>query len=117
MPTVLIVDDATLMRVSLRMMLEKKGFTVIGEAENGAVAIRKYMEIRPDIVMMDITMPVTNGIEATKRIKEFDRDAKIVIVSSKGQEVYVRQAVKAGAKNFIVKPYKEDYVIKVLKLL
>jgi len=117
MPSVLIVDDATLMRVSLRILLEKKGFNVIGEAENGAVAIRKYMEIRPDIVTMDITMPVANGIEATRKIKEFDCNAKIVIVSAMGQEVYVREAVMAGADSFIVKPYKEDHVIKVLKSL
>lgn len=117
MPTVLIVDDATFMRASLKLMLEKNGFTVVAEAENGAAAIQKYKDNEPDIVTMDITMPDIDGIEATKKICEFDSKAKIVIVSAMGQEVYVKDAVLAGAKNFIVKPFKEEHVLKVLRSL
>jgi two-component system chemotaxis response regulator CheY len=117
MPNVLIVDDAAFMRTSLKMMLERNGFTVVGEADNGAVAVQKYVELKPDVVTMDITMPVFDGIEATKKIKELDPKAKIIIVSAMGQEAYVRDAVLAGAKNFIVKPFKEDHVVKVLNSL
>lgn len=117
MASVLIVDDAAFMRTSLKMMLERNGFTVIGEAENGAMAVQKYMELNPNIVTMDITMPVLDGIEATKKIKEIDPKANIIIVSAMGQEVYVRDAVVAGAKNFIVKPFKEEHVLKVLNSL
>ncbi|KNY27295.1 response regulator [Pseudobacteroides cellulosolvens] len=117
MASVLIVDDAAFMRTSLKMMLERNGFTVIGEAENGAMAVQKYMELNPNIVTMDITMPVLDGIEATKKIKELDPKANIIIVSAMGQEVYVRDAVVAGAKNFIVKPFKEEHVLKVLNSL
>ncbi len=117
MASVLIVDDAAFMRTSLKMMLERNGFTVIGEADNGATAVQKYMELNPNIVTMDITMPVLDGIEATKKIKEIDPKANIIIVSAMGQEVYVRDAVVAGAKNFIVKPFKEDHVVKVLSSL
>jgi two-component system chemotaxis response regulator CheY len=117
MPNVLIVDDAAFMRTSLKMMLERNGFTVVGEADNGAIAVQKYVELKPDVVTMDITMPVFDGIEATKKIKELDPKAKIIIVSAMGQEAYVRDAVLAGAKNFIVKPFKEDHVVKVLNSL
>ncbi|HEY9062052.1 MAG TPA: response regulator [Pseudobacteroides sp.] len=117
MPSVLIVDDAAFMRTSLKLMLERNGFTVVGEAENGVACIQKYVELKPDIVTMDITMPILDGIEATKKIKELDPKAKVIIVSAMGQEAYVRDAVVAGAKNFIVKPFKEDHVMKVLNSL
>ncbi|MDP4180979.1 MAG: response regulator [Bacillota bacterium] len=114
MSKVLIVDDAAFMRTSLKLMLERNGFTVVGEAENGSVAIQKYGELSPDIVTMDITMPLLDGIEATKKIREIDPKAVIIIVSAMGQEAWVKDAVLAGAKNFIVKPFKEDHVLKVL---
>ncbi|MCX7748308.1 MAG: response regulator [Clostridia bacterium] len=117
MSKVLIVDDAAFMRMSLKMMLEKNGFQVIGEAENGAVAIKKYMELKPDIVTMDITMPEMDGIEALKAIRNIDPNAKVCVVSAMGQENYVREAVIAGAKNFVVKPYKEEIIIAALKKL
>jgi len=117
MASVLIVDDAAFMRTSLKLMLEKNGFTVVGEADNGATAVQKYLELNPNIVTMDITMPVLDGIEATKKIKEVDPKAKVIIVSAMGQESYVRDAVVAGAKNFIVKPFKEEHVLKVLNSL
>lgn len=117
MKSVLIVDDAMFMRLSLKIMLENNGFEVIGEAENGAVAVEKYKALNPDIVTMDITMPEVDGITALRRIRAIDSKAKVVMVSSMGQEVMIRDAVMAGAKNFIVKPFKEESVIKVLSKL
>ncbi|ABN52046.1 MAG TPA: response regulator [Hungateiclostridium thermocellum] len=117
MKRILVVDDAGFMRASLKMMLERNGHQVVGEAENGLVAVTKYKEIRPDIVTMDITMPVCDGIKAVKMIKEFDPDAKVIMISSMGQECFVRDAILAGAKGFIVKPFKEDYVIQAIEKL
>lgn len=114
MKKVLIVDDAAFMRMSLKAMLESYGYEVVGEAENGAVGVKKFKECRPDIVTMDITMPEVDGIEALKAIRGIDPQAKVVMVSAMGQENFVKQAVLAGAKSFIVKPYKEDYIIKTL---
>lgn len=114
MKRVLIVDDAVFMRLALKMMLEKNGFEVVGEAENGAVAVKKYQQLSPDLVTMDITMPEVDGIESLKRIRAIDKNAKVVMVSAMGQESLIREAVMAGAKNFIVKPLKEETVIKTL---
>lgn len=117
MKRVLIVDDAAFMRMSLKTMLEKNGFQVVAEAENGSVAVRKYKELQPDIVTMDITMPEMDGIQALKEIRQFDSNSKVVMISALGQEVYVREAVMSGAKGFVVKPFKEDYVIQTLSKL
>lgn len=117
MKRVLIVDDTAFMRLSLKAMLEKNGFEVIGEAENGSVAVIKYKELRPDIVTMDITMPVMDGLQALKEIRQFDSNSKIVMISALGQESYVREAVMLGAKGFVIKPFKEDYVIQTLRKL
>ena len=117
MKKVLVADDATFMRTSLRMMLERNGFEVAGEAENGLVAVSKYKEIKPDIVTMDITMPVCDGIKAVQMIKEFDPNAKIIMISSMGQECFVKEAILSGAKGFIVKPFKEEYVIETFSKL
>ena len=115
--SVLIVDDAMFMRLTLKLMLEKNGFQVVGEAENGAVAVAKYKELKPDIVTMDITMPEVDGIMALRQIRAMDDKAKVVMVSAMGQEVMIREAVMAGAKSFIVKPFKEEGVIKTLSNL
>ena len=117
MKRVMVVDDAMFMRASLKMMLEKNGYEVAAEAENGAIAVQKYKEIKPDFVTMDITMPEMDGIQALKLIKQFDADAKIVIVSAMGQEPVVKEAIISGAKSFIVKPFKEDFVLKTLSTL
>jgi len=117
MPRVMIVDDAAFMRVSIRNILLKNGFEVAGEAENGAVAVQKYAELKPDLVTMDITMPEMNGLEALKAIRASDPSAKIVMVSALGQEAMVREAVMSGAKGFIVKPYKEDTIVDTLNKL
>ena len=117
MKKVLVVDDAIFMRNALKLMLERNGFEVVGEAENGLVAIQKYKTLRPDIVTMDITMPEMDGIEALKAIRQFDAAAKIVTISALGQECYVREAVLSGAKGFIVKPFKEEQIMKVINKL
>lgn len=114
MKKVLIVDDANFMRMAIKNVLQKGGFEVVGEAENGVEAVRKYKELKPDIVTMDITMPEMTGIEALKSIVEFDPKAKVVMVSAMGQEVLVREAIISGAKSFIVKPFKEDHVVQTL---
>lgn len=115
MSKILIVDDAAFMRLSIRTMLEKNGFEIVGEAENGLEGIQKYKELNPDIVTMDITMPEMTGVDALKVIKAYDPDAKVVMLSAMGQESMVREAVLSGAKSFIVKPFKEEHIIKVLR--
>ncbi|NLM36701.1 MAG: response regulator [Firmicutes bacterium] len=117
MKRVLIVDDAAFMRMSLRKIIIENGFEVVGEAENGREAVEKYNELQPDIVTLDITMPGMDGITALKGIMQIDPDANVVIVSAMGQESYVRDAVMAGAKNFIVKPFNKEHVKKVLNSL
>ena len=117
MARILIVDDAAFMRVSIRNILLKNGFEVAGEAENGAIAVQKYAELQPDAVTMDITMPEMTGLDALKEIRKLDPNAKIIMVSALGQEAMVRDAVMAGAKGFIVKPYKEDAIVATLNKL
>jgi len=111
---VLIVDDAAFMRMAIRKVLEKNGFEVVAEAENGEVGIEKYMQHKPDVVTMDITMPEMSGIEALKQIRKYDTAAKVVMVSAMGQEALVREAILSGAKSFVVKPYKEDHIVQTL---
>lgn len=117
MKRVLIVDDASFMRISLRKILENNGFDVIGEAKNGLEAISKYVTLKPDIVTMDITMPEMDGVEALIEIKKQDPTAKVVMISALGQESFVKKAVMSGAKAFVIKPYKEEYVLDTLRKL
>ena len=117
MKTVLIVDDAAFMRVSIKNMLEKNGYSVIGEAENGKVAVVKFNELKPDIVTLDITMPEMDGLAALKAIMQINGDAKIVMMTAMGQQGMVKEAVMSGAKGFIVKPFKEETVIAALAKL
>ena len=114
MKRVLIVDDAAFMRMSIKTMLEKGGFEIAGEAGNGLEAIKKYKELKPDIVTMDITMPEMDGIEALKLIMQYDSKAKIIMVSAMGQETLVKESILNGARSFIVKPFNEDQFIKSL---
>ncbi|WP_173406241.1 response regulator [Pelosinus sp. UFO1] len=111
---VLIVDDAVFIRLTLKMMLEKNGYQVVGEAANGAEAILKYNELKPDLVTMDITMPQMDGITALKAIKKMDSSAKVVMISAMGQEATVKDAIVSGANGFIVKPFVEEQVIRGL---
>lgn len=115
MKRVLIADDAVFMRLTLKQMLARNGFEVVGEAENGEIAIQMYQSMKPDIVTMDITMPKINGIEALKSIMEFDSSATVVMVSAMGQENMVRQSIINGAKSFVVKPFTEEHVVKALQ--
>jgi len=117
MAKVLIVDDAAFMRISIKNMLTKNGYEVVGEAENGAIGVEMYKELKPDMVTMDITMPEMSGLDALKEITKFDPQAKIVMVSAMGQEAMVREAIVSGAKGFIVKPFKEEGIIAAMKKL
>jgi two-component system chemotaxis response regulator CheY len=103
------------MRRAIREMLEKNGYEVIGEAENGKAAIQKYKEYKPDIVTLDITMPEMSGSMALKEIMNLDKDAKVIMVTAMGQEELVKEAIIAGAKSFIVKPFTEEKLIQVLQ--
>ena len=112
---ILIVDDASFMRMMIKDILTKNGFEIAGEAENGAKAIEKFKELQPDLVIMDITMPEVDGIQAVKEIKKIDPDSKIVMCSAMGQQAMVIEAIQAGAKDFIVKPFQADRVIEAVR--
>ncbi|OGL43822.1 MAG: two-component system response regulator [Candidatus Schekmanbacteria bacterium RBG_13_48_7] len=111
---VLIVDDAIFMRSMLKDILVRHGFKVVGEAENGKDAVEKYKEVNPDMVTMDIVMPQMNGIESVKEILKHDPKAWIVMCSALGQEALVTESIEAGAKDFIVKPFSPDKVVKII---
>lgn len=112
--TIMLCDDASFMRMTLLKIVEPAGHKVIGQAENGAEAIKLYKELKPEIVLMDITMPEVDGIEATKKIKEYDPDAKVIMVSAMGQMVKVCEAIDAGAKDFVVKPFDPDKILQCI---
>lgn len=112
---ILIVDDAAFMRMMLRDIFLGAGYEVVGEAANGVEGIQKYKELRPDFVTMDITMPEMNGIEATKEITAFDANAKIVMCSAMGQQSMVLDAIKSGARDFLVKPFDAKKVIETVR--
>ncbi|OOM10671.1 response regulator [Clostridium saccharobutylicum] len=114
MKRVLIVDDAAFMRITLKSMLENNGFEVVGEAENGIIGVQKYVELNPDVVTMDITMPEMSGIDALKEMKKINPNVKVVMISAMGQDTLIRESVIAGAKSFIVKPFKEEFMVKTL---
>lgn len=114
MKKVLIVDDAAFMRVTLKTLLERNNFEVVGEAVNGLEGVKKFVEVNPDVVTMDITMPEMDGVQALKEIKKINPNAKVVMISAMGQETMVKEAVLSGAIGFLVKPFKEDAVIKSL---
>ncbi|BDG47906.1 MULTISPECIES: response regulator [Parageobacillus] len=118
MAKILIVDDAKFMRMTLSNILKKANHEIVGEAENGKEAVELYRSLKPDIVIMDITMPVMNGLEALRAIKREDANAKIVICSAMGQQRMVVEAIEAGAADFIVKPFEENRVMEaVVRLL
>ncbi|OQY10758.1 MAG: two-component system response regulator [Fusobacteriia bacterium 4572_132] len=111
---VLIVDDAAFMRMMVKNILSKAGYEIVGEAENGADGVNKYKELSPDLVTMDITMPEKDGITAVKEIMALDPSAKVVMCSAMGQQAMVIDAIQAGAKDFIVKPFQPDRVIEAI---
>lgn len=112
---ILIVDDAAFMRMMIKDILTKNNFEVVGEAADGAQAVDKYLELKPDLVTMDITMPEMDGIAALKAIKEKDPSAKIIMCSAMGQQAMVIDAIQAGAKDFIVKPFQADRVVEAIE--
>ncbi|MCR4651357.1 MAG: response regulator [Lachnospiraceae bacterium] len=112
---ILICDDAAFMRMMIKDILTKNGYNVIGEAENGAKGVEKYSELKPDLVLMDITMPEMDGIQALKAIKAGDGDAKVIMCSAMGQQAMVIDSIQNGAKDFIVKPFQADRVLEAVK--
>jgi len=112
---VLIVDDAAFMRMMIKDILVNNGYEVIGEANNGIKAIEMYKKERPDVVTMDITMPDMDGIAAVKEIRKIDPTAKIIMCSALGQQTMVMDAIQAGARDFIVKPFQPDRVLEALR--
>lgn len=112
---VLIVDDAVFMRMKLRDILEKNGYEVIAEAQNGVEAVEKYKQEKPDLVTMDITMPEMDGVAALKAIKADSPDAKVIMCSAMGQQSMVMEAIQSGALDFIVKPFDTDRVLQSLE--
>ncbi len=114
MARVLIADDASFMRQMIREIIEPEGHEVVGEATNGIEAVELYQELQPDLVTMDIVMPKRSGIDAVKGILEGCPDAKVVMCSALGQESLVMEALQAGARDFIVKPFKPDSVLATL---
>ncbi|ANE41263.1 MULTISPECIES: chemotaxis protein CheY [Fervidobacterium] len=115
MARILVVDDAAFMRMMLKDILTKAGHEVVGEAANGVEAVEKYKELRPDVVTMDITMPEMNGIDAIKEIKKIDPNATVIVCSAMGQQAMVIEAIQAGAKDFIVKPFQPARVIEAVQ--
>lgn len=110
----MIVDDAAFMRMKLKDILEKNGYNVVAEAQNGIEAVEKYKAEKPNLVTMDITMPEMDGVDALKEIKAFDPAARVVMCSAMGQQGMVMDAIRSGAVDFIVKPFDSDRVIKAL---
>lgn len=115
MATALIVDDAAFMRMIIKGILTKLGHQVIGEAKNGLEAVNMYAELRPDFVTMDITMPEMDGIKAAQEICSQNPQAKVIMCSAMGQQQMVMDAIRAGAKDFVVKPFNEERVKEALK--
>ena len=113
--SVLVSDDAAFMRMMIKDILSKNGYNIAGEAENGAIAVEKYKELKPDLVLMDITMPEKDGIQALKDIKAADPNANVIMCSAMGQQAMVIEAIQAGAKDFIVKPFQADRVLEAVK--
>ncbi len=115
MSGILITDDTAFMRMTLKNILSKNGFDIVAEAQDGVEAVSKYKEEKPDLVTMDITMPNMDGIEAIKEIMEFDGGAKIIVCSAMGQKSLVIEALGAGAKDFIVKPFEPDRILEAVQ--
>ncbi len=112
---ILICDDAAFMRMMIKDILTKNGYNVVGEAENGAKAVEKYNELKPDLVLMDITMPEMDGIQALKAIKASDPSATVIMCSAMGQQAMVIESIQSGAKDFIVKPFQQDRVLEAVR--
>ena len=112
---VLICDDAAFMRMMIKDILTNNGYNIAGEAENGLKAVEKYNETKPDLVLMDITMPEMDGIQALKQIRAADPSACVIMCSAMGQQAMVIEAIQSGAKDFIVKPFQAERVLEAVK--
>ena len=112
---IMLVDDAAFMRMTIKNYLTKAGYTDILEASDGQIAYETYQKEKPDLVLMDITMPNMDGIQALEAIKKFDPDARVVMCSAMGQESMVIEAIKLGAKDFVVKPFKQDRILEAVE--
>ena len=113
--TVLVCDDAIFMRTMITDILSQAGYDIVGEAESGAQAVQRYRDLRPDLVTMDIVMPDMGGIEAVREIVKHDPDAKILMCSAMGQQALVVEAIQAGAKDFVVKPFQPSRVLEAVQ--
>jgi len=114
MPKVLVVDDAQFMRMRCAKLLTSHGYEVV-EAENGREAVERYKEEKPDGVLLDITMPEMDGLEALREIKRIDPHAKVAMLTALGQQSVVMEAIKAGARDFVVKPFEQDRVLAAVQ--
>ena len=115
MATIMLCDDAAFMRLTLKKIVEGAGHKVVAEAQNGIEAVENYDIFRPEIVLMDITMPEMDGIQALKKIRENDPNAVVIMCSAMGQQAMVIEAIQSGAKDFIVKPFQADRVLEAVK--
>ena len=115
MANVMICDDAAFMRMMIKDILTKNGYEIAAEAENGQKAVERYPDAKPDLVLMDITMPEMDGIQALKKIKEIDPNANVIMCSAMGQQAMVIEAIQSGAKDFIVKPFQAERVLEAVK--
>ena len=113
--TVLVCDDAIFMRTMISDILQQSGFEVVGEAETGVEAVAQYRKLRPDLVTMDIVMPDMGGIDAVREITKFDPSARILMCSAMGQQALVVEAIQAGAKDFVVKPFQPSRVLEAVQ--
>ncbi len=112
---ILIADDAAFMRMMLKTVLTKNEYEVIGEAENGLIAVQKYQDLKPDLTIVDITMPEMDGIQAIKEIRRIDPQARIIVCSALGQQAMVIEAIQSGARDFVVKPFQPERVIDAVR--
>ena len=115
MKRVMVCDDAAFMRMMIKDILVKNGYEIAAEAENGLKAVEQYPDAKTDLVLMDITMPEVDGIEAVRRIKALDPNANVIMCSAMGQQAMVIEAIQAGAKDFIVKPFQADRVLEAVR--
>ena len=115
MKRVMVCDDAAFIRMVIKDILVKNGYEIAAEAENGLKAVERYPEAKPDLVLMDITMPEIDGIEAVRRIKALDPNANVIMCSAMGQQAMVIEAIQAGAKDFIVKPFQANRVLEAVR--
>ncbi|MFA7672263.1 MAG: response regulator [Clostridia bacterium] len=112
---ILVVDDAAFMRMMIKDILSRNNIQVAGEAPNGVIAVEKYQELKPELVIMDITMPEMSGVDALKCIKKMDPKANVIMCSALGQQDMVMEAIQVGARDFIVKPFQEGKLVQAIR--